>query len=205
MPVFVGAATSAFMKGDKGIGLPNLTTSARNAGVGTVTGTMILNTTTNSIQTWLGTAWVEVSNAFSASGGTEVTSGGYKYHKFLSSGTFTANATGTVEVLLVAGGGSGGPGTAGGGGAGGVLYQSVSVTPQDYTITIGGGGAGNTTGTINYNSGSNTTAFGLTAVGGGRGAGTQNGGAYPAASGGSGGGGAGYPACLLYTSDAADE
>ena len=151
MPVFVGAATSAFMKGDKGVGLAYLTTAARNAGVGTGVGTMILNTNTNSIQTWLGTAWVEVSNAFSASGGTETTYNGRKYHKFLSSGTFTANSTGTVEVLFVAGGGSGGPGTAGGGGAGGVLYQSVSVVPQNYTITIGGGGAGNTTSTINYN------------------------------------------------------
>ena len=166
MPVFVGAATSAFMKGDKGVGLPNLTTAQRNAGVGTVTGTMILNTNTNSIQTWLGTAWVEVSNAFTATGGSETTYNGKKYHKFLSRGTFTANAAGTVEVLLVAGGGSGGPGTAGGGGAGGVLYQSIAVTPQNYTITIGGGGAGNTTSTINYNSGSNTTALGLTAVGG---------------------------------------
>ena len=64
---------------------------------------------------------------FSATGGLESTPGnGYKYHTFLSSGSFvvsgTTHPTG-MEVLVVAGGGGGGAcGAAGngGGGAGGL-------------------------------------------------------------------------------------
>ncbi len=68
-----------------------------------------------------------------ATGGTEYTSGGYKYHKFTSSGTFSvsgAPATATVEVLAVAGGGGGAQ--SGGGGAGGLKYvSSQSISAQN--------------------------------------------------------------------------
>ena len=67
----------------------------------------------------------------SATGGTEVTSGGYKYHTFTAAGTFTVSAGGDVEVLCIAGGGGGGdtsgssdPG--GGGGGGGQTSGSSS-------------------------------------------------------------------------------
>ena len=40
-----------------------------------------------------------------ATGGTVVTSGGYKYHTFTSNGTLTVTTGGNVEVMLVAGGG----------------------------------------------------------------------------------------------------
>jgi hypothetical protein len=98
--------------------------------------------------------------------------------------TFAVAAPSSVNYLAVAGGGGGGGpsgnGGVGGGGAGGLLTGSVSVNPSSvYTITVGAGGATQVNGV-------NTTALGLTAIGGGRGgiAAGSNG-----TSGGSGGGG----------------
>lgn len=107
------------------------------------------------------------------------------WHKFL-----TANQNVfTMDYVLVAGGGAGGTGgstmlSAGGGGGGGTVRSSVlgqfSMTPgTTYNIIVGAGGASGST------SGSNTTAFGFTAVGGGRG-GTY--GSRSGLDGGSGGG-----------------
>lgn len=75
----------------------------------------------------------------------------------------------TVEVLLAAGGGSGG--SAGGGGGGGVISATgVSlVSGQTYSIVIGAGGSGGSGATFLGNTGSNTTGFSLTALGGGGG------------------------------------
>jgi hypothetical protein len=95
----------------------------------------------------------------------------------------------TVEVLLVGGGGSGA--SAGGGGGGGLISSTnVTVyTGNSYGILIGAGGAGGTGTNLLGNSGSSTTGFDLTALGGGGGgrwsttANNQNG-----LSGGSGGG-----------------
>lgn len=126
-----------------------------------------------------------------ASGGTMSNSGGYMYHLFSTSGTFTVSsipaAGANATILMVAGGGGGGPwstGQSGSGGAGGLLeIANVALTPQSYSITIGGGGA-------QFAQGSNTTAFGYTLVGGGYGNAqgtTGNGG-----NGGSGGGGGAY-------------
>lgn len=120
-----------------------------------------------------------------ATGGTVYYTGGYFYHKFTTSGTFTPTQSLTADVLMVAGGGGGGGlYRGGGGGAGGVVYSaSQSLTATGYTVTVGAGGSQET-------NGSNTTFTGLTnAVGGGRG----DGGVYGtgAASGGSGGGGRG--------------
>lgn len=91
------------------------------------------------------------------------------WHKFL-----TANQNVfSMDYVLVAGGGAGGNGgvamlSAGAGGGGGIIRSSVlgqfSMTPgTTYNIVVGAGGASGST------SGSNTTAFGFTAVGGGRG------------------------------------
>ena len=107
------------------------------------------------------------------------------WHKFL-----TANQNVfSIDYVLVAGGGAGGNGgnsmlSAGAGGGGGVLRSSVlgqfSMTPgTTYNIVVGAGGSSGST------SGSNTTAFGFTAVGGGRG-GTY--GSRSGLNGGSGGG-----------------
>jgi len=97
----------------------------------------------------------------------------------------------TISYLIAAGGGGGGG--AGGGGAGGVLISTASVTAgTTYTITVGGGGTGAAAGSNTRGAnGTNTTAFGLTAVGGG-GGGAYNSGSTNAQnglSGGSGGGG----------------
>ena len=106
---------------------------------------------------------------------------------FTSNGTFTATFTGTVEYLIVAGGGGGG-GWGGGGGAGGVRTGSVAVTPQGYSIVIGGGGS---RGDSAYNPGGrggDSSAFGITANGGG-GGGWYNANNAPSGTLGSGGGG----------------
>jgi hypothetical protein len=84
----------------------------------------------------------------------------------------------SLNYLIVAGGGGA---NTGGGGAGGMLTGSgVVVSPgTSYTITIGAGGSG-------YSNGSNSTALGFTAIGGGYGGGNSP---YNGNSGGSGGGG----------------
>jgi hypothetical protein len=90
-------------------------------------------------------------------------------------GGFVNNPIGpyTGTYLVVAGGGGA---SYGGGGAGGLLTGTTSLTPgASYAVTVGAGGAGTTNGT-------NSTGFGLTAIGGGYGA------ASVASNGGSGGG-----------------
>jgi prepilin-type N-terminal cleavage/methylation domain-containing protein len=93
-----------------------------------------------------------------------------------------------IEYLIVAGGGGGGYGRGGGGGAGGLLTGiRDDITTGTYPIVVGSGGA-------SFTNGSNSTALGLTASGGGRGGGHiasfANGNTTEAgASGGSGGGG----------------
>jgi hypothetical protein len=94
-----------------------------------------------------------------------------------------------VQHLIVAGGGGGGSRVGGGGGGGGVLNGYTGVTiGTSYTITIGGGGAtgANSAGSNGF-VGANSSAFSLTAIGGGNGMGL-NGGAIT--TGGSGGGSA---------------
>jgi autotransporter-associated beta strand protein len=110
----------------------------------------------------------------------------------LNSGSSTISfAQVEIEYLIVGGGASGGVGRGGGGGAGGVLTGSLDATSTSYTITVGAGGSAVTYDQRGINGG-NSTAFGLTAFGGGAGggwvAGTESG-----LSGGSGGGGSGSP------------
>jgi hypothetical protein len=98
----------------------------------------------------------------------------------------------TASYLIVAGGG-GTQATAqagGGGGAGGLLSGTSSLSPgTTYTVVVGAGGTGSNSET-NPN-GSNSTALGLTAIGGGAGGyGANSVSAKAGRSGGSGGGGA---------------
>lgn len=104
----------------------------------------------------------------------------------------------SVSYLIVAGGGSGGPsqyglGGGGGGGAGGVLSGTTSVSIGAlYTFTVGAGGAAAPANNIYPgNDGGNSTAFGLTAIGGGGGGNGSNG-TYQAGRAGGSGGGGGY-------------
>ena len=144
----------------------------------------------------------EIGPIFTATGGTIVTSGGYKYHTFTTSSSFVvALSTKSVEYLSIAGGGSGGHGAggsymAGGGGAGGVISSSFTASTGSYTITIGAGGAapgggGDAQGINGSNStialGGSTIATAIGGGGGGRGDGGSSG--RNGNAGGSGGGG----------------
>ena len=85
----------------------------------------------------------------------------------------------SVDYLIIAGGGGGGDESGGGGGAGGYISGSTSVTPSTgYSLVVGAGGAVQT-------SGNDSSAFTLTADGGGYGGSTLD---DDGAVGGSGGG-----------------
>ena len=142
---------------------------------------------TSNVNTWKnigdGTGAIE----FSSSGGTKVTTGGYVYHTFTSSGNFVFSGSKSAQALIIAGGGGGGGQAAnggGGGGAGGLVYaSSINLTSQTYAVTVGAGGvAGGTSG----GNGGNSSFPGETVAVGGGGGGTMG---SAGNSGGSGGGG----------------
>jgi len=95
-------------------------------------------------------------------------------------GTLTVTEPGEIEVLLVGGGGGGGGRwynqptkdqylRGGGGGGGGVIHkQTLTVEAGQYPVVIGEGGEVNNWGP-GTKQGGDTTAFGLTAYGGGYG------------------------------------
>lgn len=125
-----------------------------------------------------------------ATGGTIVTSGGYRYHTFTSNGTFSVTRGGAIEYLLVAGGGGGGQQVGGGGGAGGLLGGTTTISSANYAITVGAAGAGAPNNPNQGSNGANTTFNNLTANGGGRGSNHEAPVSTPG-NGGSGGGGSG--------------
>lgn len=160
-------------------------------------------------------AWKSLSDTFPrATGGTmvdtEINGRPYRLHYFTETGTDTLSVTagGEVEYLIVAGGGSGGTTYAdggyndggGGGGAGGFLAGFAGVATGNYSIIVGNGGQPGNNDNRGTN-GENSSAFGLTAIGGGAGGSssfedTSTGEKYTGANGGSGGGGSGgwtYP------------
>jgi hypothetical protein len=119
-------------------------------------------------------------NLFTAQGGNEIVEiGAYRYHIFTSSGTFSSNLSGTVEVLCVAGGGGAGSGEGrgGGGGAGAIEpateYSSISVDSGSSIVTVGAKGTGYVaSGTVASTKGGDSIFIGgstLTALGGGKG------------------------------------
>jgi hypothetical protein len=121
----------------------------------------------------------------------------YKTHRFNSNGTFQITQLSNVALLnnidyfIVAGGGAGGSHVGGGGGAGGLLTGTIVGQQTSYGITVGGGGTATGSNTQG-NNGANSTAFSLTAFGGG-GGGTYGGSGNPAGITGGSGGGAGGP------------
>lgn len=129
-----------------------------------------------------------------ATGGTVFNSGGYRYHRFTTSGTLTVTYPGPLEYLVIAGGGGGGDGEnntggggGGGGGAGGMVSGSATVVATAYTITVGGGGAGSGTPSTAGAQGGTSSFVSIasaSAAGGGGGGGDETAGG----SGGSGGG-----------------
>ena len=130
-----------------------------------------------------------IQTPFTASGGTATTSGGYNYHTFTSSGTLSfSGAPSSIEYLIVAGGGNGGMRTGdwpanGGAGAGGVLVGAQAANNGSFAMNVGAGAP--TRNSVSGTNGGNSTAFGLTAFGGGYGGSSNN---NNGASGGSGGG-----------------
>ena len=133
-----------------------------------------------------------------ASGGNQVAayqsgSNWYVYHRFTASGTLSVLESVNFDYLIVAGGGAGGKNHGGGGGAGGLLDGSYTPSVASYTATVGAGGSGIAAGAQRRGaSGTNSSLFGYTALGGGGGGGRIATGQTDAPStGGSGGGGAG--------------
>jgi hypothetical protein len=141
---------SAFIK-DGQVGLGTISTTGRNAGVGTAVGTLIYNATTTSVEVYTANGWKTVYQNFSASGGTLTTAGGKNIHTFTSTGSFVvdnAQLNFNVDYLVVAGGGggnnSGGFYASGAGGAGGMRTGTgLAVSTGIYTVIVGGGGATN--------------------------------------------------------------
>ena len=187
------------VSGTGAITLPSGTTAQQPT---SVSGMVRYNTTTNNLEFYDGTNWNTLSgyNSVQATGGTttDVVDSGVKYrvHTFSTVGTsnFIVTNGGEVEYLIVAGGGGGGGRWhAGGGGGGGVLqHKGFGVTPQTYSIVVGDGGASGLAtpdSAQRGSNGSNSSAFGQTAIGGGGGG--SNSTLQTGLNGGSGGGGSG--------------
>jgi hypothetical protein len=143
-----------------------------------ITFTGVNSRTINSGSTFnlYGVANASITNTAKATGGDSVTTDGtYWYHTFRTSGTFTPTTALTADYLVVAGGGGGGgKNTGGGGGAGGyrtsIGGSPLSLTAQNYTVTVGAGGAGGTSPTQTKGStGSNSVFSTITSSGGGGG------------------------------------
>ena len=127
-----------------------------------VAGMIRYNTTTNTTEVYSGISWIAITSQ-----------------------TYTAN------YLIVAGGGGAGA-YSGGGGAGGILSGTTTLTGgTSYSFVVGGGGAGISIYDAAASSGSDSTAFSLTSIGGGGGASYNATGTVAGRSGGSGGGGGG--------------
>ena len=206
-----GNTQKAFIQGHS-VGVGSTTTAGRDAGIGTAIGTIIFDSTTGFAQVYNGNAWDNMSNKFSATGGTTSEAGGYTYHLFESPGTFTVESgTRACEAFVVGGGGAGGTtedglgnGRSGAGGGGGAAVGPVgALSSGDYTITVGAGGAvnypawpaGGTGGSGGTSAFAPGTPYAITATGGGGGTKNRTGGAGGTGSGGTtnGTGGAGNP------------
>jgi hypothetical protein len=173
------SATSSITVGDTvikntSISIGTTDTTGRNAGVGTATGTVIFNSSLDSYQGYFGNdlGWQTITSAFSATGGTLIEDGSYKYNVFTSPGSLIVAGSRDIEFLLVAGGGAMTSGYGSGGGAGGISHATAwTVSTGTYPIEVGSGGVSagppNTgPGAINAHGG-NSTFNGVTSVGGG--------------------------------------
>ena len=174
------ANVSGVYLGTNAVGVGTTTTTGRDAGIGTPTGSLVFNHSTNTVQIFKGDKWSDMSDGtFQASGGTKTSSGGKIYHSITGSTPFVVSSgSAEVELLIIGGGGSGGGaegaitgtnGGGGGGGAGAVIYKTAHpVSSGTYTISIGAGGAAVAT-RVQGNDGGDTTFGPLTAGGGGGG------------------------------------
>ena len=132
---------------ERSVGVGTTSTAGRDAGIGTATGTMIWNASTEKLEVYNGTVWKRAAGeAITATGGSLDTSGrpGWTVHTLTASGAFNVvTGTGTIEYAFWGGGGGGsGHAGGGGGGAGGFRTGTLDVTPGPYAVTVGAGGAG---------------------------------------------------------------
>jgi hypothetical protein len=131
----------------------------------------------------------------SAIGGDSILQiGSYWYHAFTGSGSFVPLKQLSCDVLVVGAGGGGGFYYGGGGGGGAIegssFFQTQTLTPSSYAVTIGAGGTGSNSSSVRGGNGGNsifTGASTITALGGG-GGGSGSTGFQTGSAGGSGGG-----------------
>lgn len=128
-----------------------------------------------------------------AVGGNITFANGYWVHTFTGSGTFSAQSDLRVDALVVAGGGATSRNNGrygGGGGAGGLLTASnLSVPRNSSTVVVVGAGGSGALAIGRGTSGSPSSAFSLTSIGGGSGGIGSELGSPNGDPGGSGGGG----------------
>ena len=148
--------------------------STANLPTGQPAGSIVFDTTEQSIKVFDGSAWKGAgSSAVTAAGGNSIfTENGYTVHIFTGTGTFSVSSPGVVEYLVVAGGGAGGGGdVGGGGGAGGLLYGSALFSVGSYPVTVGSGGTGVASSSSYGGKGANSQLGPYIAIGGGGGGG----------------------------------
>jgi len=152
----VTTATGGINVGDSfirstSIGIGTTNTTGRNAGVGTATGTIIFNLTTQTIEAYgvgIGTqatrnGWFPIKGVGSGISTSPGTTSGQQI--FTSSGTFIVpEGVYKIRVWLTGGGGGGGGAAPSRGGSGGQTgVKTIYVTPgQSISIVIGSGGKG---------------------------------------------------------------
>lgn len=172
-------------------------TTAQRPGTAYI-GATRLNTTTNYLEMYNGTIWINLQylGLMSATytGATATVQGNYRILTYTTSGTFTVTEAppgSTIEYLVVAGGGGGGSGGYGGGGGGGgyLTASGIEVTATNYAIVVGAGGSSSTQGSTSSITATNFTT--VSAYGGGAGGVNENNGGNGASGGGAGGTGSG--------------
>ena len=201
---FSGEVTigDAFVK-DSMVGLGTESTTGRDAGISTATGSIIYIPDVglqvySGDQGWKTIAGTSAVVPFTATGGSVSNDSGYTIHTFVSSGNFViSEGSRNVDFLVVAGGGGNSSSPQGsnresGSGAGGLLSShpdvpaplrlaQVPLSPGSYAVVVGGGAGGQSQG------GASSVAFPtpVSTTGGGRGAN------YDGQTGGPGGSGGG--------------
>jgi len=163
-----------------------LTAGSLSASSATITNSITSNTSLNITNGFVTTLPNEIAvpspipNEIVVAGTTFGTIGTTdRYISFPYSGTgatkdYTITTTENLicDILVVGGGGGGGAGIGSGGGGGGLLYYTgLTITANTYTISVGNGGTGATNYLARGANGSNSSAFGNIAYGGGGGAG----------------------------------
>jgi len=142
--------TDTFLK-PQAVGLGTTTTTGRDAGISTATGTVIY-VPDDGMQVYSGdvSGWKTIAGTASGGGGitaaggnSSFTADGKTVQKFTADGTFSVQSgTGTVEIFAVGGGGSGAADSGGGGGGGAAIWvTNVPVSPGSYSVVCGPGGS----------------------------------------------------------------